>query len=378
MDENTLELLNSTHALIDKVEINGFEVLNIDDVVDLQRKGIVTTKENAVNYIPTQYGERYSSIKIRDTNLFNSFTYALTNSGCLNAELSISVTHDKYHNLNCFTAEMYREKLIEIQAFLMLQYGIKVDFSNAKYKSIEINKTIMLDSYFYEYNRVIPVVMFVLPPKLKLKQVNYFVEENRKSRKVSEWSNRIDTYYKRSGKKTGLEVKIYNKTKQLENKYHIKLRHHYLRYEITLISNGKIKRTLGTNEVQLLDDEILNQYFTNFIKENVQKAYLEYCSKCEKELIKILKMQYVPKGTKWVGDTLSKIQDAESDRKLPLLLDVEQLLPLLSNLPFQNRQSKSRAKKLFIDDCSKNRKGLVKGDDKKCEEMLQKLLEGSA
>ena len=85
-----MELIKDDVALLDKVVIYNFSVLDIDNISVLQDKGIVTVKERAKDYIHTIFGELYSSISIDKTIAFDKFTYAISPIGiyaCL--ELSV-------------------------------------------------------------------------------------------------------------------------------------------------------------------------------------------------------------------------------------------------------------------------------------------------
>ena len=240
-----------------------------------------------------------------------------------------------------------------------------------KYDSLEINKTIVINDDFSKYSRPLSLMMYLLPNRLQLKEVDY-MGKSLQSKKVIDYKKKPETYMKISKGKT-LIIKIYDKTEQLK-KFKILVGHNYLRFEITLVGAKKIDEKLGTSNVWELTDEKVNQFFYEFIEKNVQEAYKKYCKNRGPQLRKIIKENYKPRCS-WIKDVLEQIVNLEIDKGLPLVLDVKEIVQELDTVcKFSTRSSKSYAKKRFQEKCEGKLKVLANRDDKKMLEVIEKLL----
>lgn len=355
---------------MDKISIKGFEVTAIKNYDSLIDRGIITVKERQNNYIRIS-GNLISSIKIGKTKYFDDFFYTLTQYGGVYGKMQLSINDEEYHNLNCYTIKEYIDKIEEAKKFLYDQYGITVNMKYIKYDSLEINKTIVINDNFSKYSRPLSLMMYLLPNRLQLKEVDY-MGKSLQSKKVIDYKKKPETYMKISKGKT-LIIKIYDKTEQLK-KFKILVGHNYLRFEITLVGAKKIDEKLGTSNVWELTDEKVNQFFYEFIEKNVQEAYTKYCKNRSPQLRKIIKENYKPRCS-WIKDVLEQIVNLEIDKGLPLVLDVKEIVQELDTVcKFSTRSSKSYAKKRFQEKCEGKLKVLANRDDKKMLEVVEKLL----
>lgn len=370
-----MELTNDRNALIDKVTIYDFTVTEIDDIAKLQRSGNLVVKDGSDYYIYTESGKKYSTISITADDNIDEFTFSIGINGDVYGCMSLSVPDDGYHNLNCLTAKQYLDIICNAQLRLISEYGIYTDFSNAKYKRIEINKTIVINGDFAEYQRPLTLMMFLLPGKLRLKgECDYSTKDKSNRQKATDYKRSIMTYHKTSGER-GLTIKIYDKRKQLQEEYDIKVNHNYLRYEITLNAPAKIRQCLETNEVFFLEDEAIQNFFGEFINDNILIPYRENKKKREVALTKILKSNYKAADRKWVERVLLEISNYElENRGIPLMLDVNELIPLLGKLKLSSRQNKSHYKNRFLQDTEKYSPAFTRRDDIKYLELIEKLL----
>lgn len=362
-------------ALLDKVVIYDFSVVNISDVKKIQKQGILCIKEGMPVYLYTGSGEKYSSITIEKCHEIEEFAYGVTVSGRPYGRLVLTVTDDGYHNLNCCTPEEFIDIISIVQGYLLSEYGIQTDFQNAKYKSIEINKTINIDGMFSDYQRVLTLMMYLLPAKLRLfGEADYSSKDQSARMKVTDYSRCINTYCKESGKR-GISVKIYDKSKQLEEVYNIFVTEDYLRYEVTLRSPEKIKAYLGTNDIFSLGETDIQKFFKKFIYENVYLPYVEHKRKLRIALVRLLKKNYNKGDRKWVNRVLLQIADAElGNRGIPLMLDIEELLSAIDEVKFDSKQIKANAKTRFREEAAAHIPTLANGDTQKYKEVVSKLL----
>lgn len=367
--------LKRDSALLDKVVIYDFSVVNVEDAKKLQKQGILCVKEGMPVYLSTDSGFQYSSITLENFHEIEEFCYGVTVSGQPYGRVVLTVPDDGFHNLNCCTPEEYIDTISIVQGYLISEYGIQTDFQNAKYKSIEINKTININGLFPEYQRVLTLMMYLLPAKLRLHgEADYSSKDHSARMKVTNYSRCINTYCKESGQR-GISVKIYDKSRQLEEVYNILVTEEYLRYEVTLRSPEKIKAYLGTNSIFSISESDIKSFFKKFIYDNVYLPYAEHKRKLRIELVRLLKRNYIKGDRKWINRVLLQIADAElGNRSIPLMLDIEELLSAIDEVKFDSKQIKANAKSRFREEAASQIPTFANGDTQKYKEVVNKLL----
>jgi len=364
-----MELVNDKYARLDKVVVYGFHVLDIENIYDLIKKNIVIVNLNKDRYVLTQGGDRYSSICIEKNEMFDQFIYGLSKDGHEYGSLQMSVDA-VYGNLNCYASDDYRTRIKQVEAFLYEKYKIKVIFDDAKYKCIEINKTIVLNSYFCEYRRVLDLMVSLFPNNLRLRKENDYYR-NINSTAILDCKKIPETYSRTSGER-GLTIKVYDKSTELQEVYKIQVSYNYLRFEIKLNSQKKIIESIGSNSVWEINDQSINYYFTNFVTANVEKPYIKFCEKRDKALKKIIKSNYIPHSRTWIRDVFITICNLEIDRDIPIILSVDEILPLFDTLPFSSRQCKRNAKQK-IKKLAEEKADVFSDSKDKYYEIIQKL-----
>ena len=65
------------------------------------------------------------------------------------------------------------EQLTDIQNYLIDNYGILIDFSNARLKSVEINRTFKIEHKFCEYSRPLMLILSQMP---YMKKISVFAD----------------------------------------------------------------------------------------------------------------------------------------------------------------------------------------------------------
>ena len=363
-------LKRDTEALCDKVRIYNFYISEIFDIPKLQEIGIVNIIKGRKIYIPVNKEDEISSVCIKENEYFDNLIYAVGIDGHVFSEMELSVPDDeKYHNLNCMRLEEYQLRLEEIKDFLLKEYGIVIRFEDSKFKTMEINKTIILNDEFLKYQRPIKTIMYLFPKKLRLKEHDYFSEDQNTEKN---FKRSIETFMKDSGKQ-GITIKFYDKKKQLESKYKIYLPFECLRFEITLKKPSKIRKNLGTNKVFELTDEKLNLYFRKFIDENIRKPMELYQKQMKSNLRRILKKYYSPSSHTWSRDILLQISGQELEKGVPLMFDISNLLNEIDVLKLGSKQKKYSVKQRFICICREELQIYMQEDGKRCYELLTKL-----
>ena len=370
MNQRT-ELKSDELILLDKISLYNFAIKAIENMELLQGAEIITVKESQRKYVVLDTGESFSTLHIAKTEFFDDFFYGIRKNKVY-AYMEISVPDDGFHNLNCLTVMQYTQRIKDIACFLQENYGIIVDFGNLKYRSMEINKTIVLNDDFQLYCRPISLMMYLLPNYLRLKEAD-FSETDMHPKKVSDYRHRIFTYTKTSGKK-GISVKIYDKKSQLAKCYKIITSQNYLRFEITLKASTKIKCIFGDNDFNAITDKLIRQYFMNFIICNIVTPYENYCKKRNNELKKILVQNYEPESKTWTRDTFNIVQEIEIKNNVPFMLDIEELISQIRYLKIDEKQNRYSIKKRFGYLCEKYNSVFIQGDGAKYNEIITKLL----
>lgn len=367
-----MELNYSDRPLLDKVYVYNFYVVDIKDIKTLQDENllVVVSGKKEEEYIKVN-GGCFSYIKIQANQYFDSFTYGKTAQGYIWGEMQFSVPDDGYHNLNCLTIEQYGQRICDAMNFLVERYGIIIDYSHIKFKSVEINKTIVLDDSFEKYQRPLDLLMYLLPRNLRLVKSECH-GKNSMPLKATDYKNFTETYTGASGKR-GLVVKIYDKKKQLSEEFKIQIYYNYLRFEITLKSPEKIRQALGTNEVSYITGEKLSKYFSSFINTNVIIPYQNHCEKRDITLKKILKTHFKSRSRIWIRNVLLEISDLEISGNVPLILDIDEVIGQLDCIKFNNKQTKYATKNRFREVCDKYLNVYTQGDSQKYTELINKL-----
>ena len=210
-------------ALLDKCMFSEIWLDSIDEhmIDELLEQKIIKRIVNAD-------GEIHYSVFINEQDyLYNSgFNELIRAFGTLQT----AVENNGYGNLRCYTMSEYRKRLDQIKCFIA-EKGIHIDVSNPIVTKMEINRTFLIDGEMAEYERVLGLLMALLPGNTQLST-------------TSEWANRAEgnidknTFYATSKKtaksKCYLAVKWYSKTTELKSYYRIILNENYIRLEFTL------------------------------------------------------------------------------------------------------------------------------------------------
>lgn len=354
-------------ALIDKVIFSGITIVDIEDIDELVTRGIIEQGDCKAPYY-TETWQQFRSLLIEHDGVIDKMVAGGTKLNRVQMSyctLECNVKNQGYGNLACYTVEDYAARLKEIQQHLLLEYGILADFTYITVKEIEINRTFKLDREFVDYHRAITVLMNNLPTYLKSQMEYMKIEQN---------SVEYETYYATSKKtnksKRYLLLKIYNKSKALENI--VLLTDSYMRVEFRLIGTEKIKKDLGSYIFKELTDQIINKYFDNQVQKLIVVPLQKWQQSRDKYIINLMKQQRQDDIRHWQTNVLRILQNEEIKQKRPILLDIEELIPLVDQLKL-NSKRKSDVKKNFRKQAQKYETVFCAGDRQKLDEIVDKL-----
>ena len=193
-------------------------------------------------------------------------------------------------------------------------------------------------------------------------------------KKVVKGNTEYQTYYATSKttnkSKRYLLFKIYNKTKAIE--HIILITDSYMRVEFRLVGAEKVKKALKYNRLAELSDQIINEYFDNQIKSMIVQPFKKWKQERDKYLVKLMKDERERDIRHWQTNVLRILQNEEIAEKRPVLLDIEELIPLVDklNLPSKRR---SEVKSNFRKQAHKYESVFCNNDDAKIQEILDKL-----
>lgn len=355
-------------ALLDKVVFGGISILGFDNKDNLITKDIVEMTSNAnCRYITTS-GQTFNRLLIENDGVIDRLIAGSKLMGGNRIDycnLETTIKNSETGNLACYTVNEYIGKLLDIQKHLKKQYGIDADFSDITVKELEINRTFKLDADFDNYHRAVNLIMANLPSYMK-NQMDY--------KKVVHSNIEYQTYYATSKitnrSKRYLLFKIYNKSKAIENI--ILITDSYMRVEFRLVGAEKIKKALKTNKFAELTDQIINDYFDEQIDRMIKTPFQKWKKERDKYLVQLMKDERQKDIRHWQSNVLRILQNEEIAQKHPVLLDIEELIPLVNQLDLKiNRRCD--VKRNFRKQSKKFETVFCNNDHLKLDEIIKKL-----
>ena len=358
--------IDNKQALLDKVQFGNIFILGFKDKKALLEMGVLEDNPNAKIKYNLPNGDSFTRLTIKDRMIDKLFASSSPvgsgNQNFCHMELSI---HGEHGNLICYTVDEYFDYLLEVKDHLLQEYGIEADFSDVRFRKMEINRTFKINHEFKAYRRVMQVLMGNLPRSLK-RQAEY--------REVEKDCIAYDTYYAKSSESNKsqhfIEVKFYNKTKQLQKV--ILLSEEYMRLEFKLTGSGKIKDDIGTNCFAEITDKMINNYFQQQVTKMFINPYCQWVKARNKSLIKTMKELRV-KDKRWIINLLRLLEDAEIRDKKPSLLDIEELIPLINELNIKDKDKRYKIKNAFRNQSKKYETVFSNNDNEKLMEILSKI-----
>lgn len=359
--------LREKTALIDKAVFGGVAILGFTDEEALLKKEVLELTTSKVRYITADRTE-FNKLLIEHDGVIDRMVAGAKLIGGRRVDycnLETTIKSNGAGNLMCYTTSDYYDRLAEIQEHLKEKYGILTDFSDITIKEIEINRTFKLEDDFEKYHRVLNLIMTNLPSYLK-NQMDY--------KKVTQGNTEFQTYYATSKttnkSKRYLLFKIYNKSKAVENI--ILLTDSHMRVEFRLVGSEKVKKALGTNKFAELTDELINSYFDRQIEKLIQRPFERWQKDRNSYLVKLMHEERKRDIRHWQTNVLRVLQNEEIAEKRAVLLDIEELIPLVDRLDLKSNR-KCDVKRNFRKQVTKFETVFCNQDHLKMEEILRKL-----
>lgn len=358
-------IIEEKKALLDKCM---FSEIWLDSIDEQSIEELI--KQKIIKRIVNEDGEIYYSVYANEQEYVYNSGYNELIKGF--GTLQTTVENTGYGNLNCYTMDEYRKRLEQIKV-LIAEKGIHIDVKNPIVSKMEINRTFRIDGDMATYERVLDLLMALLPGNTRLST-------------TSEWANRdkgnIDknTFYATSKKtaksKCYLAMKWYNKTKELKSHYRIILDENYIRLEFTLYGAKKIKKELGKNRFNELSDDIINEWFDKKVEDWIKEPVEKWQKEQHKKVLQIMKECRKADGYKWVNKCITRLLNEEirtQNGHKPLILDIEEVIPLVNEL-YPNGDKRKKTKTAFRKIAKEDASNITNRDDLKLQELLEKLM----
>ena len=313
-----------------------------------------------------------NNVKVNESQLTGACNFTIKDDvfGKLIADgnkttLQLKISADN-NNLNNLDATEYKQRVLDVLDYLKQEYSLELDYSNAKIHKLELNVTLLLEQPFKAYQDPIQLIYSCLPlsiyhsknNKNEVKQQVWFTHKN--NEKV------IETF---TIKNTSLQLKIYDKSKQLRDAG-INVSNEYLRLEYTFCSKSTIKNYIDGAKVCNVNNYALKRLFFKYYNRDIRKQLPKYFKSNQKELVSKLKQLKFGEAKEryWIQKFLLYVRSEDTKRVLPLLFDLEQLDKALQqafkDTQLNYKESYKSFKKAFerneyyLNDLSNNKKNL--------------------
>lgn len=356
---------------IDKSRLNNIFIRDIDDEKINQCRN--QNREIVVEYGDTpvvlQSGKCLRRLKLKDERIgMLNFQYKKRADGKSHATCSLQLlATDNGNNLQNLTVQEYKKRVSEAFWLITQEYGIVLDYSQAKIKSLEVNATFRLQEDFQKYEKVILMMIRNVPQVYKDKRSN--------SLKYHVWREATKNYDRLEtvlAKNQSVELKIYNKLKQLKDTNAISniAENNIMRVEYTFKNASTLKSRFRDNTVDALTNEALISMFKWYFNRDIVQPW-EKWQKDNKHALCHIASKHIQSGTDWKQAFFRKCREFENTHGLPVLFDVCDMQPVFklldksknANRKFQRFKKSARYEKDLI------------GNTKRMQEVINKIID---
>lgn len=311
---------------IDKTKVKSFRIVKVDEAKLISNNNVIHKTDDIavveVSRVESNEYFEYSYLKITDGKIFNSLVMGnKINNGIANpySFIEIHVSDESNGNLKPLTVHEYHNLIETLKEYIKEQYGLYLDFTEAKFEEIEINITAEMDRQFVEYEFLLQQMVHLVP-----KTYNYSSYVGKK-RIVKQFE-----FFNKS-----VQAKIYDKTSQLKDKYKIHIDKQYMRIEYNLCKPKKIKDCLGSEYIYQLNDNAMHKWITNQIMKDIVRPIEEHIKGADKQLLIMAKQEKQIDSRKWTKIFFNKAMAKKcivKTGKLSLVTDLKQIISTICKL----------------------------------------------
>lgn len=339
---------------IDKLVLRNFRVEYID-FKKLRQSGHVTVNPFSLPLYGTLYDESGAPIKsiiVQDNIVFSDLQIGCTNNNGYISEyvfLTLTVSHARGDNMKNMSWTEYDYYLTCAIGYIAETYGICLDASEVKLKSIEINCNVLLSQPYQNYFRVLALLADFTPKWLK------------QSASYGKAADTSGTHLRRS-KKT--EIVFYDKNAQAKKGTRTALpsqdhagstdKKGLLRIELRLLQPDKIRSALGSDLWKDLDDMVIADYYCNTIRQWYIKHFACWKLECIRKLKKEIRSARSQSIKNWHHILIHKLKNTEIRLQKPYILDIEQLFDAIREMPGRSSNCSHRIQIIKRTRCEKD------------------------
>ena len=248
------------------------------------------------------------------------------------------------HNLQNVTMDEYQKKILFIEQYLKDQYGIRCEFKSAEFQTLETNATFNLDESYGDYKKAIMLMIKNVPMK-------WYGEH--KAITYATWHKFMqDINYDELGtvvvKNSNRELKVYNKTKYLKDKYAIGVPYDVMRIEYKHLRKSAIADDFETACIwDITQDQIEHTFMYYFTRDVIDPC--EIWLDRNKEQLYYYAEQHKNANTRWTANFLRECRSYEATHGTPILFDLEDMQEVYRRLePIGGTNAKHKYNR-FID-----------------------------
>lgn len=347
---------------LDRMVISNFRIRSLDRKKLICHDNVTYDAGNEHGYL-LEDGTCFSHLKIKDNRLFGSLL-AGTHRTCSvkrdYSKMDITIGDTQTWNLQNMSVDEYKKHIKTIFSYIYEEYGLLIDDSYTTISTLEINCTFEIDACFSEYHRSLRLLMFLLPDYYKK-----IIEVCKKD--ISNLSLESETFYRGNN---SMQIKIYDKKRQLQNTHGYLYGGNIMRIEFVLKTAQKIREVFGSNSLSNLSDTIVNEYYIRQFRKLFGNKYQKWKKDNGKYLRQKILEHKRQNPSHWQRTLLNELRNHEQTNQIPILLDINDLLvqvKLLDTTGHYKRVEKSILKKCRTDDV------YLQNDAQKINEIISKV-----
>ena len=347
---------------IDRSEIKGFVIKFIDFTKLRKHKNVDFEQRGEVEHT-LEDGNSFVKLRIKDNVWFGTFFAGIRkrNGGyVLDTYMDITIGDREIGNLNNVSVEEYKNRINLICQYLFEEYGVFVDRNNLRFKKLEINCTFEIREEFYKYHRALGLMMYNLPDTYE--KITEVKKTNKKNISVES-----ETFYRGN---SCMQIKIYDKKRHLKDIGKCVIDENVMRIEIVLKNSQKIKEVFETTLIREITDDMVIDYYMEQFRKLFQVKYEKWRKENGKLLRQMIQSHKNKSWKNWQIDILNECRNLELQNRVPIILEIEDLLEQIKIL--EKGGHYSRVESAILKKCEENDVYLQQ-DSKKIEEIINKV-----
>lgn len=347
---------------IDRSEIKGFVIKLLDFTKLRKHKNVDLEERGEIEHI-LEDGSRFVKLRIKDNVMFGTFFAGIRKRHggyVLDTFMDITIGDDETGNLNNVSIEEYINRIKDICQYLYEEYGVLVDETTLRFKKLEINCTFEISDEFYKYHRALGLMMYNLPDTYE--KITEIKKKNKQNISVES-----ETFYRGN---SCMQIKIYDKKRQLKDTGICALDANIMRIEIVLKNSSKVKEVFGTIMIREITDDMVTDYYIGQFRKLFQFKYEKWRKDNGKQLSQMIQSFKAESWNNWQRDILNGCRNLELQNRVPIILEIEDLLEQIKKL--EKGGHYARVERAIIKKCEENDIFLQK-DSKKIEEIIDKV-----